>query len=349
MKGLLDRREVVGLAGAAGLAVGLAGLAGCASGPQSSGVQPEGMKSPPGKSAGEFEAVELAPGVKLISGAGANVLAVAGPDGAVMVDGGLAQHAPSLIQRVLAETGSKKIARLINTHWHLEATGANDLLGAKGTPILAHENTRLWMGTEITSRWQDPKGPGKVYPPRARQARPTESFYTAKEIALGGEMVQCGYLLQAHTDGDIYVRLRKANVIAAGGVLSGKGWPIIDWQTGGWIGAAAGRGGPTFNNVEVPTYGGMVGALQTLASLADDNTRIVPADGPVLTKADVEAQIVMYAAIAARLREMMNKGLSTDEVIAAAPTKEFDARMGDPKLFLTLAFESLWGHVTPDA
>src|SRR6185503_12116503 len=171
MKGLLDRREVVGLAGAAGLAAGLAGLAGCASGP---GLQADGVKLPPGKTAGEFEAVELASGVKLISGAGSNVLAVAGPEGAVMVDGGLAQHAPGLVQRVQAETGSRRIARLINTHWHLEATGANDLLGAKGTPILAHENTRLWMGTEITSRWQDPEGLGRVYPPRARQARPSE-------------------------------------------------------------------------------------------------------------------------------------------------------------------------------
>jgi cyclase len=344
MKGLLDRRKVVGLAGAAGLAAGLTGLAGCASGPSSSEGQADGVRLPPGKTAGELEAVELAPGVKLISGAGANVLAVAGPEGAVMVDGGLAQNAPGLIERVQAETGSRRIARLINTHWHLEATGANDVLGARGTPILAHENTRLWMGTEITSRWQ-----GKVYPPRASKARPTESFYTTKDIPLGEETLQCGYLLQAHTDGDIYVHLAKANIIAAGGVLSARGWPIIDWQTGGWIGAAAGRGGPTFNNVEVPTYGGMVGALQTLVSLADDNTRIVPADGPVLTKADVEAQIVMYAAIAAKLREMMNKGLGTDEMIAAAPTKEFDARMGDPKLFLTLAFESLWGHVTPDA
>ncbi|MDP3739990.1 MAG: MBL fold metallo-hydrolase [Hyphomonadaceae bacterium] len=339
MKDWLDRREVVRLAGAAGLAAGLTGLAGCAGGPEV-----DGFKLPPGKTAGEFEATELAPGVKLISGAGSNVLAVAGPEGAVMIDGGLVQHASGLIQRVQAETGSRKVARLINTHWHPEATGANDLLGAKGTPILAHENTRLWMGTEITSGWQD-----KVYPPRQAKARPTETFYTTRDIALGAEILQCGYLLQAHTDGDIYVRLAKANVIAAGGVLSGNSWPIIDWQTGGWIGAAASRSGPTFNNVEVPTYGGMVGALQTLASLADDNTRIVPADGPVLTKADVETQIVMYAAIAARLRDMMNKGLGTDEVLAAAATREFDARMGDPELFLTLAFESLWGHVTPDA
>jgi cyclase len=321
MKGLLDRRAVVGLAGAAGLAAGLAGLSGCAGGAGSSGGQPEGMKLPPGKAAGEFGAVELASGVKLISGAGSNVLAVAGPDGAVMVDGGLAQHARGLIERVQAETGSRKIARLINTHWHLEASGANDLLGTKGTPILAHENTRLWMGTEITVRWQD-----RVYPPRSKQARPSESFYTTKEIALGSETLQCGYLLQAHTDGDIYVHLRKANVIAAGGILSGQGWPIIDWQTGGWI-------------------GGMVRGLETLIAQTNETTIIVSADGPPLTRQDLIKQREMYVTIMGRLKTMMESGFNPDKVLAGAPAKEFEAERGDPSEFLRLAFRSFWGHV----
>ena len=317
MKGWLDRRKVVGLAGAAGL---VAGLGGCAGGAQSAGLEAEEL--PPGKTASEFEAVELASGVKLISGAGCNVLALAGPEGAVMVDGGLAQHAPGLIERVRAETGSKRIARLINTHWHLEHTGANDLLGARGTPILAHENTRLWMGTEITSRWQG----DKVYPPRAPKARPSEGFYTTREIALGGETLQCGYLLQAHTDGDIYVRLRNANIIAAGGVLSGQGWPLIDWQTGGWI-------------------GGMVRGLDTLIAQANDATIIVPADGPPLKRQDLVKQREMYVTIMGRLKTMMESGFSADKVVAGAPAKEFEAERGDASEFLRLAFRSFWGHV----
>jgi glyoxylase-like metal-dependent hydrolase (beta-lactamase superfamily II) len=321
MKDWLDRRKVVGLAGAAGLAAGLTGLGGCAGGPQSMGLEAEETKLPPGKKASEFEAVELASGVKLISGAGSNVLALAGPDGAVMVDGGLAQHAPGLIQRVQAETGSKKISRLINTHWHLEATGANDMLGARGTPILAHENTRLWMATEITSRWQD-----RIYPPRALKARPTESFYTTKEIALGGETIQCGYLLQAHTDGDIYVRLAKANIIAAGGVLSGQGWPIIDWQTGGWI-------------------GGMVRGLDTLIAQTNESTIVVPADGPPLKRQDLVKQREMYVTIMGRLKTMMESGFNADKVLAGAPAKEFEAERGDPSEFLRLAFRSFWGPV----
>jgi cyclase len=312
----LNRRVV--MTGAA--IAGLASLSGCAGGlsGRDAGMG-AGMVS--GKRAGDLEAAELAPGVVLIAGAGANVLAARGPDGALMVDGGAAENAPGLIERVLADTGTARIGTLINTHWHLEQTGANALAGARGVPILAHENTRLWMGTEIPVRWQ-----GKVYPPRPVKARPNETFYATKDMSWGDQPIQCGYLLQAHTDGDIYVFLRKANVIAAGGVLSGKGWPVIDWETGGWI-------------------GGMVRGIETLIGVADDATIIVPADGPPLTRQDLVRQRDMYVAIMGRLKTMMESGFSADKVLAGAPAAEFEAERGDPSQFLRLAFRSFWGHV----
>jgi hypothetical protein len=49
------------------------------------------------------------------------------------------------------------------------------------------------------------------------------------------------------------------------------------------------------------------------------------------------------------MQKLIRKGMSPDEVLAAAPTKEFDAKWGDSKQFVELAFKSLWGHVAPDA
>jgi cyclase len=315
MRDKLDRRRVMEGAGAGLLSLGLTSLVGCATGPAPASAAP-------GKQAGKLEATEIAPGVKLITGAGANVLAVRSPDGALLVDGGLAQNAPGLIERALRETGAGKVASLINTHWHPEQTGANDLLGQKGARILAHENTRLWMGTQITLRWQG----GKVYPPRQPKARPSETFYTKKEMPLGNERIELGYLLQAHTDGDIYVHFRKANVMAVGGAVAGKGWPLIDWETGGWI-------------------GGMVRGIDTLIRAADDATIIVPTDGPPLTRKDLVKQRDMYVAIMGRLKTMMESGFSADKVLAGAPAAEFEAERGDPSQFLRLAFRSFWGHV----
>jgi glyoxylase-like metal-dependent hydrolase (beta-lactamase superfamily II) len=168
------------------------------------------------------------------------------------------------------------------------------------------------------------------------KARPNETIYStyapdsAAKLTLGGEQIEYGYLMQAHTDGDIYVFFRQSNVLVAGGPVSAEGWPVLDWKTGGWI-------------------GGQVEALQTLWRLADDQTRVIPANGPVLTKADLKAQHDMYAAILDRLGKLLRKGMGPEEVLAAAPTKEFDAKWGEPTPFITMAFKSLWGHMAPDA
>ncbi len=110
-----------------------------------------------------------------------------------------------------------------NTHWHPDHTGGNEKLKGAGTEILAHENTRLWMGTQILSRWD-----GARYEPRPRAAWPTRTFYTTQRVDTGDEILECGYLLQAHTDGDIYVKLTRSNVLVTGdvftvGSLSGAG------------------------------------------------------------------------------------------------------------------------------
>jgi hypothetical protein len=137
-------------------------------------------------------------------------------------------------------------------------------------------------------------------------------------------------VLQAHTDGDCYAFFPKSNVLAIGGVTAGTGWPSIDWRTGGWI-------------------NGIASGLETLLKVANARTRVVPAQGPVMTRADLETQQKMYATIAQRLRTLMYGGKSVDDAVAADPTKEFNAKMGDPKQFVRQAFESMWGHFTPRA
>jgi glyoxylase-like metal-dependent hydrolase (beta-lactamase superfamily II) len=146
----------------------------------------------------------------------------------------------------------------------------------------------------------------------------------------GDEPVEYGYLLQAHTDGDIYVKFTHSNVLVTGGAVSTNGWPVIDFETGGWL-------------------GGMVDGIKTLIPLADGNTHIVPANGPLLTRAELEAQRDMYATIFDRLGKLLRKGMGPDEVVAAQPTKEFKPEWGDATEFITRAFKSLWGHFAPDA
>lgn len=271
-----------------------------------------------------ISATWLTDNLALITGAGPNVVAARGPDGIVLVDGGQEERARDLLKFIRKEVGEGKIQALFNTHWHPGHTGLNETLGKEGVKIIAHENTKLWMGTDIYIDWQN-----KTYQPFPPQAIPTETFYTSGTLPFSGEEIQYGYLPQAHTDGDIYVYFPKSNVLVSS-IINATTWPIIDFTTGGWI-------------------GGLAEGLKILLSVANADTRIVPAQGPVLTRADLEEQRAMFAAIFDRLTKALRQGLSPAEALALEPTKEFNAKYGDPTQFVTLAFKSLWGHMAPDA
>lgn len=267
----------------------------------------------------------LAEGLTLITGAGTNVVAARGPEGAVLVDGGLQAHAKALVKTALQATGSRKVQALFNTHWHPEATGANELLGREGVKIYAHKNTQLWLTRKIAVDWL-----AGTYGPLPLKALPTETTYTKGTLSLGPEQVDYGYLPQAHTDGDLYVFFRQANVLIGGGVLSGDRWPLMDYQTGGWI-------------------AGLIAGLDSLIKLGDEHTRFIPADGPLLTLADLKAQRVAYFSIYEKLIKCLTKGLGPDETLATEPAKGIYPAWGDSSPFVMASFKSLWGHYAPDA
>jgi glyoxylase-like metal-dependent hydrolase (beta-lactamase superfamily II) len=254
----------------------------------------------------------------------ANVLALTGPDGVLLVDGGSAAAGDALLQAIAGlPAGGGRVHTLFNTHWHPEQTGLNERLGKAGAAIIAHENTRLWLGTDVTWPWN-----GRRFQRLPTVAQPNKTFYKTGELSSG---VRYGYLPEAaHTDGDIYVQFARQDVLAAGDVISTQGWPAVDWTTGGWI-------------------GGMVGGTQRLLSLATAGTRIVPGRGPVLSRAELEKHAEMYATIYSRLSQLLNKGRSPAEAVATKPAKEFEAQMGDSDEFVRRSFESLWAYLSPDA
>lgn len=302
MRAAASRRDVVkaALLGTAGIA-----LSGAACGPRPSG---------------NLTVTELSDGLAMIGGAGGNVLAARGPDGLVLVDGGAAEFADDVLATAASAVGARDVAVLFNTHWHPEQTGLNDKLGRDGVRIIAHENTRLWLEQGVYRRWED-----KTYAPFPAHALPNDTIYTTASLQLGDEQVDYGYLLQAHTDGDLYVFFRKANVLHTGGLVSGQGWSLVDWSTAGWI-------------------GGLVNGLTAVIALVDENTAVIPGDGTPVTKADLEAQLVMYTDIRDKLRLAWQASHGIEEVLTTDIAAPYADR-GDPDLFLALAYKSWWGHV----
>jgi cyclase len=253
----------------------------------------------------------------VVRGGGGNVTVLQTPEGVLLVDGGSPERSGEVLKLVKARTGAAKIHTLFNTHWHWDQTGSNRTLGPAGTRIIAHENTKLWLGTEVFSKWQNQR-----YPPLPREARPNQTFYTTGSLIFGGEHIDYGYMPQAHTDGDLYVFFRDSNVIVAGDVVSVGAYPIIDYSTDGWI-------------------GGLVEATKTLVGLADAKTQIVPGLGPVQSRAEVATERDMLTALKLRLSQLLAKGMSVSDMLAAAPSHDFDAHWGDPTLFISNAWPGL--------
>jgi glyoxylase-like metal-dependent hydrolase (beta-lactamase superfamily II) len=136
---------------------------------------------------------------------------------------------------------------------------------------------------------------------------PSETFASNGAVAFGSSRVRYAHVPTAHTDGDSYVFFEGPNVLHAGDLFWNGFYPVIDYSAGGWI-------------------GGMASALETLMNVGDRSTRIIPGHGPLAARQDLQASREMLAAVQARLTVMAKDGKSVEEVLAAAPTKDLDAR-----------------------
>jgi glyoxylase-like metal-dependent hydrolase (beta-lactamase superfamily II) len=269
----------------------------------------------------QISVTPLAGNLRLVSGAGGNVVVLNGPDGLLMVNGGVAEHSSALLEALAGGTNGRRVEILFNTDWHPDHTGSNEVLRARGARVFAHEHARQYMGTERYVDWQQ-----KLYVPLPPIALPNQTFYTAGTVMFGGEHVQYGPLGQAHTDSDIYVFFPDSNVLVAGDAMAVGTYPICDYTTGGWL-------------------GGLQAATRSMLEIAKADTRIVPGAGPVQSRADLQAQLEMLTGVRERLVKMMRSGMSAEEMIAAGATKDFDARWGDPALFVRTNYRGMWLHV----
>ena len=260
-------------------------------------------------------ATKLTDKVTLITGAGNNVVALTGDGGSLLVDCGDAAHVPE----VLKLAGNVKT--VINTHWHLESTGANDAIAKAGAKLVSHVNTKLWMTQEIPHDWEH-----KIYPPRAKEALPTETFYTTAKTTFGDEPIEYGIMPMAHTDGDIYVYFTQSNVLMTGDAVQPGRLPLLDWRCDGWI-------------------GGMQDAHRTLLKVANDSTKIVPGSGPVMTRAELQSSLDTVTKIREQLVKLLKTGLGPKDMIAGKAMKDFEGQLaGDPDQFLYTAYRGLWAH-----
>jgi len=263
-------------------------------------------------------------GAFLLQGAGCNVVALPGPEGALMIDGGLAVNAPGLLAAVKKVTGASRIHTLLNTHWHREQTGANEIVGREGGVIFAHEKTRMYESNTVTSTLFEGR-----QAPLADVGRPTRTTRGDGSLEFAGLRIDYGYMPQAHTDGDLFFHVPSLNLLAVGGVLSPERWPLLDYENGAW-------------------YGGRVRAVEWLADIVQPDTRVVAADGRMMTGADVVRQRDIYQKLFLTFIDYLNKGYGPEDAVTHNPLAEYEAEFGDPSEFLYGALRSMQIAYVPD-
>jgi glyoxylase-like metal-dependent hydrolase (beta-lactamase superfamily II) len=256
----------------------------------------------------------------VVDGGGSNVLAYSTGEGLVLVDGGAPKSGDQVIAGLKNLAPGARVQTLFNTHYHTDQTGNNEMFSAAGAKIIAHKRTLEWMSSDHWVTAED-----RYEKARPKAARPTETFLTTGSLKTGGQQIDYGYLTLAHTNGDIFVFFRSSNVLAVGDVASPLRDPALDYFTGAWI-------------------GGRVDSMDLLLRLANEQTRIVPAYGPIMSKADFKAERDMMEEVRDRLFKQVREGDGPKDMLEEGVLKGLPRVWKDPYKFLYDAAKGCWAH-----
>jgi len=251
----------------------------------------------------EIKAEKVAEGVYMLTGAGGNIGLSVGRSGTYVIDDQFAPLTDKILAAIRAITPDP-VRFVINTHLHGDHTGGNENLGKAGALVVAHENVRRRMSAEQFSATFN-----RTTPASPEGALPVVTFTEAVTFHWNGDEIRVHHVAPAHTDGDSIVRFVKADVVHMGDLFFNGGYPFIDTSSGGRV------------------DGVIAAAEETLAAIGE-KTRIIPGHGPLATRADLQSYRDTLTLLRDRIAKLKAEGKSRDEVIAAKPTADHDAKWG---------------------
>ena len=241
-------------------------------------------------SAQEISAIK--DGIHVIMGRGGNIGVSVGEDGVFMIDDQFAPATETILGQVKTVT-DQPVRFLVNTHFHRDHTGGNENLGKAGVLIFAHDNVRARL----------------LAGDAPADALPVVTFNDTTTFHMNGQTVRVFHTANAHTDGDAMIHFQEADVIHMGDTFFNGFYPFIDSRSGGSI-------------------EGVFRSIDLVLELADAETVIIPGHGPIADRDDLIAYRDMLTKARDAISPLIADGKSVEEIVAAAPTKEFDAQWG---------------------
>ena len=241
--------------------------------------------------------------VSVLEGSGGNIAVLTGRDGKVLIDAGITATRPRIAE-ALDSLSNDPVKHLINSHWHFDHTDGNEWLHSVGAEITAQENTRKHLST--TTRVEDWNF---TFPPAPAGALPTKVFDTEQTLQLNGSTLVLKKYSPAHTDSDISIEFPDADIIHVADTFWNGHFPFIDYSTGGSI-------------------DGMIRAAEANVARVTDKTIVIPGHGPIGNKAQLIELRDMLVSVREKVSTLKKQGKSVDEVVAAKPTADYDAKWG---------------------
>ncbi len=253
----------------------------------------------------EVKVHPVAGSISALEGAGGNIGVSVGDDGVFIIDDQFAPLSPKILGAI--QKLSKQPVRIVfNTHWHGDHVGGNEPLGKAGAVIVAHENVRKRMSVDQVLALFG----GRKVPAAPAKALPVVTFTQDLTFWLNGDELRVTHLPNAHTDSDCVVRFVKANVLHTGDLFVNGRYPIIDLDSGG-------------------SLDGLIAAQQKLLGMVDDKTKIIPGHGAVGDKAALKAANDLLLQLRDRIGAMVKQGKTLEQILAAKPTQDLDAKYPD--------------------
>jgi cyclase len=270
-----------------------------------------------------LESLQIRPNVHVIVGAGGNVTVHVGEDGLVVVDTGSSESAGSLLDAIKT-ISPRPIRLIINTSADLDHVGGNAVLGGAGVglspdpfgagnhaTVLAHENVLRRMSALGANGGESP------FPTRML---PNDTFTSRfRSMYVNDDAVQVIRQTGAHSDSDVMVLFRKADVIATGDVLDLRQFPVIDASKGGSIDGELEALNRLLTELVVPNMP---------LVLKPGRTLVVPGHGYVSDYGEVVEYRDMVTVIRDTIKELVDKGHTLEQVKAANPTRGYRGRYG---------------------
>jgi len=247
--------------------------------------------------------VKVTDQIYMLKGSGGNIGVMIGKDGTLMIDN---QFAPlsNKINGAIKTLDPGEIRFLINTHLHGDHSGGNENFKRMGVTVVAHDNVRERMSTEKMN-----PNTNVVTPPRDKDALPVITFADKLNFHLNDEDIELIHLDPAHTDGDVVVHFRKANVYHMGDMFVTYGYPYIDYSSGGSV-------------------NGFIAALDKFLVMMDENAKIIPGHGELCSRADVKKFRDRLADIRDQVAAALKKGKKPSDITGLGITDKYDAEWG---------------------